>query len=103
MPFAQRKKSTPGHDFHDLKPVAILEPAMRELRRRDGLTIKLDHDAAGQEIFCEQEFLERAREAGFRGLAVGDDMRRIHKGGRGRLRRLIQAVKAASQSFQTGS
>jgi len=61
MPFAQRKKSTPGYDFDDLKTVAILEPAMSEFRRRYGFTIEFHHNAAWQEIFCQQKFLKRAR------------------------------------------
>jgi hypothetical protein len=78
MPFALPRKSTPGHNLDDLEPIAGLEPAVREFRWRHGLTIKFDHDTAGQEIFCEKEFLERAGEPGFRGLAVGDEMRKIH-------------------------
>jgi hypothetical protein len=74
----QKEESASRDNFHDLHPVPGLEPAAGEFRRRHRFAVMFDHHAARQEFLRHEEFLDRARQARFDRLAVGDDRRRVH-------------------------
>lgn len=67
-------QSAPSHDLDDLQPVAGVEDALGEFRRRHRLAVVLHHHTAGQKLLRREEFLERARQVSRNGLAVGDDV-----------------------------
>src|SRR5688572_6985966 len=79
----------PGDDADDFEAVARGKLARGEFGGRNGLTVVFDDDAAGKQVLGEKEIMQSAWEASCNGFAVGGDG--------------FDHVRAASQSFHTGS
>jgi len=52
--------STSRHNFHDFEPVASAQLTLTEFRRRNRLSVVLDHNAARQEFLLQQKLLDGA-------------------------------------------
>jgi hypothetical protein len=67
-----RNISTPGHNPNDLETVSGAEGALGELRRSHGVSIVLHDHTSREQPPTHQELLDRARELGRHGFAIGD-------------------------------
>ena len=96
-----------GYNLDDFKSVARLNRALREFGRRNSFAIVFHDDAARAQLLGFEKLLKATRDLGRDLPTIGDDVRCVHAavirpkaecgiGG-------AQEVKAASQSFQTGS
>ena len=72
---------------------------MRKFRRRNCIAVMLHYDALWQKLLINQELFEHARKIGFNFLPVGYDISVLHE----KFASSVQAIKAESQSFHTGS
>ena len=93
-----RLPSTSGDNFNNFQTITRLEPALGKFRRSNRLAVVLHDHAARQQIPGDEKFLQRTRQLRLNRFSIGDDALSTHN-----LNFAIQAVSAASQSFQTGS